>query len=899
MWLKSKPKVILENKKTVALFTMVFFLLNTPSSSSQILHGIVWDSINVVPYANISIKKINDRETIFKFTTSDENGFYTIPLDFPKDSLFIEVSSKFHEIFIKRLNAIPTVNNKLKLDIILQVKTNKLDEIKIKAIQRIEIKKDTIIYNPEAFKDGTEKTVEDLLKKLPGIQVENNGEIKFKGKTIKKLLLDGDDLFNSSYTIGSKNIDVKLIERVQGIENYNENSLLKGLKDTEDVVLNLIIKKGTTDFSGNSTIGYGIEKKYNISTTGLLVSKTHKGFGVVSYNDIGYNYTPFNFKSEFITSANQKYNPYYPDLLLNEGYFGSSLEDGYQNLNNSFYTSANSLHKILKKSLIKYNLGYYSDNLNRTNITNSTINYENSQIIYSNIENLIKTPKTYSAQLSFSNKEKDSVHWEYFGSAIVKNSKFENNSLNNDFNQESILYGKQILIEQNFEYSKRLNVNNAIETQFNYQYSDGPQNLKINPGTLFSTDDENPMTLNHQKSTFKKNNFQLKTTLLGKKNNWNYAIALGHLHVNTTYNSSLKSDQSNENMYDYTLLKNNFDYQIDLTFINPTLILKFKEDVIKFGVNLEYSNLFLDDAIREITMDSHNILLLPTIKHIHTLSPKMSLRNSYSYSENLPKENMLFNGVIQTNFRTFNSNDVTLENLKIHRFETSLKYFDFYKRETILAGFKYNLKKNSYFSDSDITENITVNSSIFRKIDLSDYGIFINSETYVHFLRSTLEFNGDYSLMNDRNIINTSGFQNVKYESVQLQFGLRSGFKSKMNFETKLFYDRNVYLVEKNKNQFESLNNQFKVVYKANDSFFANCVANFISPNLSNNVHYWFVDMEFILNSKNKKYQYSILGKNLTGNKYFKTLYVDDISETSIAHNLIDRYVMFKTNFSF
>src|SRR5690625_1494275 len=90
---------------------------------------------------------------------------------------------------------------------------------------RIQVKEDTVSYRASAFLDGSEQKVEDLLRKLPGIQVEADGQVKYKGKFIEKVLLEGDDLFDLNYTIGTKNMNVDIIDQVQAIENYSENSL--------------------------------------------------------------------------------------------------------------------------------------------------------------------------------------------------------------------------------------------------------------------------------------------------------------------------------------------------------------------------------------------------------------------------------------------------------------------------------------------------------------------------------------------------------------------------------------------------------------------------------------------------------------------------------------------------
>ena len=155
-------------------------------------------------------------------------------------------------------------------------------------------------YNIEKYKDPTDKKVQDVLKRLPGIEVnEKSGEIKYKGKSVETVTLDGDNLFGYNYSLGTKNINIDMLEQVQAIDNYSENPLLKGIEGGEKVSLNLKLKKGKTDYSGNIDFGLGINNDLNLlnnSNANILgISKNYKSFGIVSYNNIGVNHSPFDY----------------------------------------------------------------------------------------------------------------------------------------------------------------------------------------------------------------------------------------------------------------------------------------------------------------------------------------------------------------------------------------------------------------------------------------------------------------------------------------------------------------------------------------------------------------------------------------------------------------------------
>ena len=375
------------------------FILQFSANAQITIKGTISDSSGRLSFSNVMVKEKSG--IIIQFTSTNEDGAYSILLKTQKDSLFIEASSFIHEPKTIALKNLKAFNNELILNLNLEKKATILNEVTVNKVLPIIQKKDTTEYNSNSFKDGSEKVIEDLLKKLPGIKVESTGEIKYKGKTIKKMLLDGDDLFDSNYTIGTKNINVDMVEKIQGIDNYEENNLLKGITDSEDVALNLVLKKGITDISGNATFGYGIKEKEYGNISGILVNKKVKAFGISSYNNVGQNNTPYDFNSEIISLENLKNNNLISKSILNEGNFGSILDNSFQNQNKNFYSSINTLNKVFKKSSFKINAGFYQDELNRMNISNSKIVLEDEIITIDEFNLIKKKPKLFDLNLYF------------------------------------------------------------------------------------------------------------------------------------------------------------------------------------------------------------------------------------------------------------------------------------------------------------------------------------------------------------------------------------------------------------------------------------------------------------------------------------------------------------------
>jgi len=138
-----------------------------------------------------------------------------------------------------------------------------LKELEIVHEMPVTIKGDTIVYNSDSFTNGTERKLEDVLKKLPGVEVDADGGIKVEGKTVTKLMVEGKDFFDGDTKLGAKNIPADALDKIEVLRNYNEVGQLKGLENNEEnVAMNIRLKEGKKNFwfgdlSAGGSIGEG------------------------------------------------------------------------------------------------------------------------------------------------------------------------------------------------------------------------------------------------------------------------------------------------------------------------------------------------------------------------------------------------------------------------------------------------------------------------------------------------------------------------------------------------------------------------------------------------------------------------------------------------------------------
>ena len=218
------------------------------------LTGVVKDSIGEpLEMANVlAIDKVTNKIASYGFT--DEKGFYKLNVE-KNTTVLLKISyvgMKSADFTIETKSDAIVTNVMLAFD-------NALDGINIVSKMPVTVKGDTIVYNADSFQNGTERKLEDVLKKLPGVEINDNGEIEVEGKTVEKIMIDGKDFFDGDTKLATKNIPSNALDKIEVLRNYADVSQLSGVQNNEDrVAINIKLKEGKKNFwFGDITAGAG------------------------------------------------------------------------------------------------------------------------------------------------------------------------------------------------------------------------------------------------------------------------------------------------------------------------------------------------------------------------------------------------------------------------------------------------------------------------------------------------------------------------------------------------------------------------------------------------------------------------------------------------------------------
>jgi len=245
------------NKKYI-IVAFFCFLFNVSSYCQEIIiSGKITDNnYNGINSGSVSI--FNQRNKNLAYNFSDQNGNFRLSFKYNfDDTIKIEISCLGYKKLVELIDF-----KKINHNYILQEKSETLREVVIESGKKIKIIQDTTFIKVDNFTNKTEQTVEDILKKLPGIVIKKDGTITAHGKAIDKLLIEGEDIFDANYKILTKNLDAKVLEEVQIIDNFEDNPIFKKLNNSDKVALNLKLKKGFSNvWFGNVTVGASISEK--------------------------------------------------------------------------------------------------------------------------------------------------------------------------------------------------------------------------------------------------------------------------------------------------------------------------------------------------------------------------------------------------------------------------------------------------------------------------------------------------------------------------------------------------------------------------------------------------------------------------------------------------------------
>lgn len=876
----------------VLLFNCLIFAQTTIKGKIDFEKSDINSSVSI-------ILKQSNKIIDYTFSNSDDSyilmteklGFFTIT--------FSSMNFETKEIEIEILPNIKLIEKNINLI----YKPIELNEVIVESSRSITIKNDTIVFKADSFKQGNEQTVEDLLKKIPGLNIDASGTIKVGNQEIEKVMIDGDDMFDKGYKILTKNMPVNPIENVELLQNYSNNKHLKGIENSEKVALNLTLKEDARRiWFGNLKSGYGLvsEKRYELRGNLMNFGKKNKYYFLTNLNNIGEDATgdinhlirPYRFDEAGSVGDDQSVNS-----LLGLGFETPNLKQKRTNLNNAEMLSLNSIFTLSDKVKFKALSFINTDEVDF--FRNSLQLFSVGNTIFTNTEDFvgIKTQLTGFGKIDLTYDISKNKTFEYTGKFNKTNEKNRSDLLfNNDLLNER-LNSKNQLFDQKAVYTNKFKDNKVFLLSSRYINEKTPQNYSVNQFIFNDLFTENA---NNTKQ-FSKNKMQfagVEAHLLDKKRNGNLLeVKIGNQlridYLNTRF--ELLENQNNLSFPN--------DYQNNLTYTTNDLYLsakyRFKLNNFMLLTQSDFHQLF---NILENFNEEYNqkpFFIIPKIGLDWQINERNKIVTSYTYNTTNSKVLDLYSGYVQTGFRSFSKGLEEFNQLSSSSAVLNYTYGSWGEKFFANSFVVYSKNNDFYSTNSIIAQNYSQSEKIIIK-DREFLSISSILDYYFKLIKSNLKINLGATKTNFKNIVNNSNLREVKNINTNYGFELRSGFRGFFNYHIGSKWNFNK--VETTiKNDFTDNMSFLDLSFMFSDKFNIQAqTERYFFGNLDKeNNKYYFLDLEARYIVKENKLTFFLSGNNLFNTETFRNYSISDINIFQTEYRLMPRYLLLKMEYRF
>ena len=799
------------------LLLLIFLSSNTIIYSQIKMSGKVTDSIgNPLELANIILinSESNSLET---FAMSDDKGDYKLSLK-KNTSYNLQVSYIGMSTFSQMLK---TEDFDLSRNFAL-TQNNQLDAVELTYEMPVVISGDTLVYDADSFKTGTERKLEDVLKNLPGVEINDDGEIEVEGKAVTKIMVEGKDFFDGDSKIASKNIPSNAVDKVQILKNYAEVGQLSSVQNNQDnIAINIKLKKGKDKFwFGNILAGSGESPSYTqnqdldlyiFQPKLFFYSPTYSINVIGDLNNIGEQaFTRRDFW-KFSGGFNRP-----------SGKSGTNISLGNNNL--SFLQLQNNRAKDINTEFIAINSSFspskkldYSAFLILTN-SETEIQQNNITQYVGLTENIPdENTQTNTSQTSelgiakFSLKYKPNINnqvdYEVLGR--VTNESQDQNYLSSVIGSIGQLdEAETFSINQNLNYYYTLNEKNifALEAQHLLKDEDPFYNALLENNSNYQTtalglglDNSSPFYNIAQDKRVKSNQLDAKLdywNILNKKSDLN--LTFGAIYSKQEFDSEIFQflSESAEDIYNPTSLVNDgLDYnEVNYVFNDLYLGLRYRLKTGKFTISPGFTAHSYDsENTQNESFESRSnykksfFKLLPDFNMIIQLKDSESIRLNYAMRTQFTDITKIARGLVLNNYNSLFIGTQDLQNAISHNISLNYYSFNLFNYTNVYAGINYNKSidqiRNLTSFESVIATSNPFNSS-FADENLSIFGRYQRSYGKI---RGTLGANLNLSKFNQF-IRDTSAPSLNETFSQSYNTSLRTLFKNAPNVEAGMKY---------------------------------------------------------------------------------------------------------------
>lgn len=689
------------------------------------IKGVVRNKADGLVMSGVSVT-IRDKKSgnMINYALTDDKGWYHLIYSGSTDSLTITISGLNIEKQYKTL-----FNSSQEVNFTVNPQTIELKETKVNP-PKIRRLSDTISYTVDGFKDKNDRTIGDVLKKLPGIEVKTDGSILYNNKPINKFYIENKDLLQGRYGIATNNIEAKDVSTVQVLENHQPVKALKNREFTDEAALNLTLKdsaKGVLSLSAKAGAGLS-PALWNNELFSMYFNKSRQNINTYKGNNTGDD-PGVDFNSHY-TDPNRTDNS---TALAVQAPSTPSINQKRYLFNRTHAFSINNLLAYGKETQVNVNINYLNDRQEKNSFSRS--------IYYLQADSMLKIEEKLSSA--------DRIN--QLNASIQLNTNKANYYLNNQFSfngQWNQTEGTVIRPDTIFQYLKKPLY--AFSNNFNLIKNYKKTSIKINSYLAYT---RSPQLLNVMPVLYG-NLFNgitdpaaMRQGLLQTKfiSNTSVSFGLNSQHLKQNYylgvNANLQRFQSDLQEEAQTgvispktdSLSNSLKWNKAEMYFTPDYTYVYNHFRLQALLPISYTNFYTNDQLSGQSKNLNRLFLNPTVLINYDLSQFIALSANARYTNQLGELSDLFTSYLMQSYRNLVKNDGQLPEIKNQTYNIYLNYRhpihqlfinlnSSYSRNhfNLLSSYAYQniLSVKTTYSIPNVTSASSVSAKISKGIDL-------------------------------------------------------------------------------------------------------------------------------------------------------------------------------------
>ncbi len=850
-----------------------------------------------VPYANV-IARTDTTGLVISYSFTDSQGDFVLYVKNNR-TVLLEVSAIGYE---KKQVYVGTDTLKAGLLVSLTPEYVQLTEVVIQQKRPLVIKGDTVKIETSFFASGGEENVEELLQALPGITVENDGTIKVGNREIDKLMVDGVDFFDKGYRILSKNMPATPIDRVEIINNYLSNEMLKGIADSDKVALNLKLKDDAKRvWFGNLSAGSNFINRFDAGGNLMNFGKVNKSYILGRGNNIGLDAT--GKIEQLVHPIKSDALEYIGDdqglaTLLELRPYINHVSYRRVNDNNTYTSSINTSSELSKGLTLKANFFY---------------NFDRQAIGFAQKDSVQTADAGF---VNFETNDFNSRKHTIFGRVDLQYKKSAKKKLEvtSKFNWQQRSDKTALTFNDSLTHENLVNNNTYFDIRMVYSYK--PDTSRVKLLTLRYIYEQIPANYEVDRFFFQelfpgsaadKVNQSTFTTLsflggegrvINKISQRHFLdISLGVEYSGKKFNTVLgllNEDGSNEYPIGY---QNNLFFAMSDLYGKLHYIFNLKKLSISTG--LVAHQLFSDYNQENGRSTNGYFYLIPDASLKLKLREHHILKAFFAYNIDNAEITSIYSNFLLTGYRSFRRGYGQFVQTDGFRFRLSYDIANWQRGFFINAGYYYRNNFSYLTSRSLLVQNFYQSELYLAQAKLATGG-FLNAEYYIQPLHSTLKFTSGLSSLIYENGVNANAGRSITNRNFYSGVSLKSGFLGFFNFTLGARWDflgvlnpEHDRILVNNTNYFDLFFNWEKLSVTVKSDLYR------LNNNLPQSTTTYFIDARVKYQLIHNKLNVGLDTYNLLNNETFVYYNVSDISTTSFRYRLLPRIILLKVVYNF